>query len=184
MVMIVRHIHTVDEHVLHVLERLSSRLDLIVMNLGTIERFNTMSAALQASIDQLKSDVTDLTTSVGSAEAMITGLAQQLADAIAAAQAAGATPQQLQDLTDLHSALAADTAGLAAAVAANTPASPPPSPPPVDTTGGGAGNDTITGGQGTDTTTGGQGTDTTTGGQGTDTTAGGQGTDTLAGGQA
>ena len=57
-----------------------------------------------------------------SALALIQGFSQRLADAIAAAQAAGATPVELQALTDLGTTLKANDDELAAAVSQNTPA--------------------------------------------------------------
>lgn len=76
-------------------------------------QLDTEIAALQAS-------VTSLTTTVSSATALIGGFSNQLAAAIAAAQAAGATPAELQQLTDLQTSIDSNTAKLAAAVAANT----------------------------------------------------------------
>jgi len=52
---------------------------------------------------------------------MISGFSAQLAAAIAAAQAAGATPAQLSAVTDLQTALDANNATLTAAIASNTP---------------------------------------------------------------
>jgi ABC-type transporter Mla MlaB component len=85
-------------------------------------------SALDDAITQLQTDVTNLTAVDQSALSLITGFAAQLAAAVAAATAAGATPAQLQSLTDLHTAITAQDDALAAAVAANTPAPPPPGP--------------------------------------------------------
>lgn len=122
----VNHHHTIslDQCVSDLLERLVCNMEKLVAAIPAIERFNQMANALDDAITQLTTDVSGLTDTVNSAETMISGLAQQLADAIAAAQAAGATAAQLQALTDLHSAIDANTTGLAAAVAANSPPSP------------------------------------------------------------
>lgn len=81
-------------------------------------------SALDDAITQLQTDVANLTTVDQSAVALINGFAAQLAAAVAAAQAAGATATQLQSLTDLHTAITAQDDALAAAVTANTPAPP------------------------------------------------------------
>ena len=81
--------------------------------------------ALQDDIAALKTEVANNTAVEQSASTLIKGFAAQLAAAVAAAQAAGATPDQLQALTDLNTTLTANDADLAAAVAANaTPAAP------------------------------------------------------------
>lgn len=80
---------------------------------------------LAAEITQLQADSAAQTTVIQSAETVINGIAGQIAAAVAAAQAQGATPEQLQALTDLHTQLSANTAGLSASIAANTT---PPAP--------------------------------------------------------
>lgn len=82
--------------------------------------------ALADNITQLQADVAQLTTVDASAEALINGFAAQLVAAVAAAQAAGASPAQLQALTDLSTAIETQSSGLAAAVSANTPTPPAP----------------------------------------------------------
>lgn len=86
-------------------------------------------SALDDKITSLTAEVTRNTAVEGSALTLIQGFAGQLAAAIAAAQAAGATPAELQALTDLQTTLTANDDALAAAVAANTPA-PPVTPVP------------------------------------------------------
>ncbi len=80
--------------------------------------------ALQDEIDALKTEVANNTSVEQSAAALIKGFSAQLAAAVAAAQAAGATPEQLQSLTDLSTTLTANDADLSAAVAANTTPAP------------------------------------------------------------
>ncbi len=92
-----------------------------------LDRMEAKMTAMDDNITALQADVAADTTAVASAITLIDGFAAQLAAAIAAAQAAGGTPAQLQALTDLHTAVTANTAGLSAAVAANTP--PPPAGP-------------------------------------------------------
>jgi len=82
-------------------------------------------AALDDQITALTAQVAQNTTVEKSALALINGFAAQLAAAIAAAQAAGATTAQLKALSDLGTSLKSSDDELAAAVAANTPAAPP-----------------------------------------------------------
>jgi TolA-binding protein len=84
----------------------------------------TMSDTLDTEIGNLAANVAQLTTVDDSAVALLNGISQQLAAAIAAAQAGGATAAQLQSLNDLNAAVAAKSGDLAAAVTANTPAAP------------------------------------------------------------
>ncbi len=79
---------------------------------------------LDDNIQALQATVAAENTVIDSAVALINGFAQQLADAIAAALAAGATPEELQNLTDLNTAVTAKSAELAAAVQSGTPAKP------------------------------------------------------------
>jgi hypothetical protein len=91
-------------------------------NTHLLERLLKMATDLKTEIADLTDDVAQLTTVDASAVALLTGLSKQLADAIAAAQAAGATAEQLQQLADLHTAITTQNQALADAVAANTPA--------------------------------------------------------------
>jgi uncharacterized coiled-coil protein SlyX len=89
-------------------------------------RLERKMAELDDKIAALTADVAALTTVVESADAALNGIGDMIATAVAQALAAGATPAQLQALTDLESTLTATTASLAAAVAANTqPVTPP-----------------------------------------------------------
>jgi len=78
--------------------------------------------ALQDQIDALTAQVAQDTTVEGSATALINGFQARLDAAVAAATAAGATPAQLQALTDLSATLKTSSDALSAAVVANTPA--------------------------------------------------------------
>ena len=88
-------------------------------------------AALDDAIAKLLADVAAEETEIASLETLAAGLLAQLNAAIAAAQNAGATPAQLQSLTDLSTKIEADTASIHAAVLTNTPsASQIPAPGP------------------------------------------------------
>jgi hypothetical protein len=80
----------------------------------------TMATDVNAAIAELQADVTQETTVNQSAITLIQGFAAQLAAAVAAAAAAGATPAQLQALSDLGTSINANATALAAAVAAGT----------------------------------------------------------------
>jgi hypothetical protein len=73
-------------------------------------------------IQQLTTDVAAERTAVDSAVALIQGFTTQLQNAVDAALAAGATPQQLQSITDLHTAVTQQTQDIAQAVASQAPA--------------------------------------------------------------
>ena len=76
--------------------------------------------ALETAITELQARVAANTTVTGSASALIRGLALQLAAAIEAAKAAGATATQLAQLDALKAAMQTSDDDLAAAIAANT----------------------------------------------------------------
>lgn len=86
--------------------------------------------ALPDLIASLTAEVSNDTTVMTSAITLINGISAQITAAVNAALAAGATPAQLQAITDAVAQLKANDAGLAGAVAANTPAAPPVTPAP------------------------------------------------------
>lgn len=92
--------------------------------LQALQEILTKMAALDAAITKLQADVAAEKTVEDSAVTLLQGLSAQLAAALAAAANAGATPAQLQALTDLSTTLEANTTTLSAAVTANTPAAP------------------------------------------------------------
>jgi hypothetical protein len=94
------------------------------------QEIRNMSGALSQKIADLQSDVQADTSVTESAVTLINGFAQRLQEAIDAAKASGATDAELQALSDLHAATAANTQRLADAVAANTPPSQEPAPQP------------------------------------------------------
>jgi hypothetical protein len=109
----------------HAIRTIETKLDLIITEQAAIrEDIRTMSQTLQTQIAALQADVTAEDTVIDGATVLIQGFSAQLAAAIATAQAAGATPAELQSLTDLGTTITTKTAALAAAVQANTPAAP------------------------------------------------------------
>lgn len=108
---------------IHVIREINRKLDAILAEQAAIRKdIATMSQTLQTQITTLQADVTAENTVIDSAVTLINGFAAQLATAVAAAQAAGATPAELQSLTDLGTSITSKSSALAAAVAANTPA--------------------------------------------------------------
>lgn len=96
---------------------------------STVQEIKINMAALDDKIATLTQDVTDENTVIDSAITLIGGIPKLITDAVAAALAQGATPAQLQGLTDLTASIEAKKTALAAAVTANTPT--PPAPPAV-----------------------------------------------------
>ncbi len=97
-------------------------LALLTKDIQTLKELSTNMAALDDAITQLQNDVTQDTAVETSAVTLIKGIPGLIATAVATAQAAGATPAQLQALTDLGTTLTANATALAAAVTTNTPA--------------------------------------------------------------
>ena len=92
------------------------RVDLVLAILKTLE---THMSVLDDKIADLTASVTAEQGAVDSAIILINGISQRVADAVTAALAAGATPAELQSLTDLRTSLDTQTTALASAVAAN-----------------------------------------------------------------
>ncbi len=88
------------------------------------KEFQQHMSVLDDKITALTASVAAENTVIDSAVTLINGFSATLAAAIAAALAAGATPTELQSLTDLQTGVDAKATALAAAVAANTPAPP------------------------------------------------------------
>ncbi len=95
---------------------IQQKLDKII---STQDKHGKLMAQIDDEITQLQADVTAAKGAQDSAIALINGIAGKIAAAVQAAQAAGATTAQLQALTDLHTAVTAETTSLATAVAAN-----------------------------------------------------------------
>lgn len=90
-----------------------------------VARIDLMSGSVDTAIADLTTRVQADTDATNSATTMINGFAAQLAAAVAAAQAQGATPAQLQSFTDLGTSIQTNADKLSAAVVANTPAATP-----------------------------------------------------------
>jgi uncharacterized coiled-coil protein SlyX len=88
--------------------------------LAGIDRLEKQMSKLDDQISALTAQVQANTDVENSALVLIQGFSARLDAAVAAAQAAGATPTQLQALTDLGTAIKTSDDSLAAAVAANT----------------------------------------------------------------
>ncbi len=109
------HLH---DHLLNALDASTSRIQ---VELDAITaRIKAMSATMQTAIDSLTQQVAAETTVNASAVTLINGFAARLQTAIDAATAAGASPAQVQALTDLAASVETNTASLSAAVASNT----------------------------------------------------------------
>lgn len=75
-------------------------------------------------LDALTTEITNATTVEDSATALINGIAAQIAAAVQAALANGATAAEIQPVADLGTQLQAKSDALQAAITANTPAAP------------------------------------------------------------
>lgn len=97
------------------------------------EEIATMSNTVQEALDALTEEVAQEESVNQSAITLIQGFAAQLAAAVSAAQAAGATAAQLAAFDVLGKTLTDGQQALAAAVTANTPAAPPAAAPAAPT---------------------------------------------------
>lgn len=110
--------HHEDPRVIPLLEEILERLK-------HLQRQEAIAmAAIDDDLAALTAEVTNLTTVDASAVAALNGIGKIVSDAVAAALAAGATPAQLQAVTDAVAAIKAQNAALAAAVTANVPPVP------------------------------------------------------------
>ena len=92
----------------------------VLMARGFYSLGKTM-AQIDDEITTLTADVAAQATVITSAETLLSGISTTIANAVAQALAAGATPEQLSALTAASKAIEAQTSGLAAAVAAAGP---------------------------------------------------------------
>jgi len=115
------------------LSGLDKKLDLI---LGKLKELEIRMSQTDDAIAKLQGDVSAENNVVNSAITLLNGLSAQLAAALAAAANAGATPAQLQALSDLATSIEGSSASLAQAVANNTapPGQPTPTATATDTT--------------------------------------------------
>jgi archaellum component FlaC len=105
------------------LEKLSQQLTQV---LSLTQQELSEMTQLDDNITALQSAVANETAVDQSAITLISGIAQQVQNAVQQALAAGATPDEIQALTDLGTALTTQSSALAQAVTANTPVVPPP----------------------------------------------------------
>lgn len=94
--------------------------------LAGIARLGAKMSQMDDAIAQLTADVAAERTVVDSAVTALTGIPALIQKAVDDALAAGATPAELQSLTDLHTAVTQQATDLAAAIPANTPAATNP----------------------------------------------------------
>lgn len=92
--------------------RFGSKLDLILAN----------QEKIMASLDDVLSDITAETDAISSVSTLITGLKQQLADALSGTTLPPATQAKVDQI---FAAAEANKAALATAILANTPEEPP-----------------------------------------------------------
>jgi hypothetical protein len=107
-----------EADILRSLARIEGNISILLATLSNVR--GTM-AKLDDDIAALQAEVTQETSVTESAIALLDGIPKMIADAVAAAQAAGATPEQLAAIEALSTSLQTQTTNLAAAVAANTP---------------------------------------------------------------
>ena len=119
------YLQTINLRLDNILNNLQAIGQQLVDTLAALNRLETHMTAMDDEIAALQADVTAEGTVIDSAVTMIEGFSAQLAAAVAAASAAGATPTQLQALTDLDTAIKAKAGELSAAVAAGTTPPPP-----------------------------------------------------------
>lgn len=92
----------------------------VVIGLGGM----AVASVLDDTIAALTAQVTANTDAEASATTLLNSIPSLIQAAVDKALAAGATPAQLQEITDLQAKLQASVTPLAAAVVANTPSSP------------------------------------------------------------
>lgn len=118
-----------SEHLDRMLHRLVERTEHLD---GMAHQFDTKLNRILLNMSQMDDDVTQLVadsaamrTVIDSAVAAFNGFAALIQKAVDDALAAGATPAQLQSMSDLHTAAVQQAADLAAAIPAGTPAANP-----------------------------------------------------------
>lgn len=105
-------------------DKVSSRLHRIEFFLMMLLRNQGLEIYTMSQLDDqiasLKAEVANNTNVEKGAVALLTGIPAMIATAVQKALAAGATPEQLQAITDVGTTLLANDTELAGAVAANT----------------------------------------------------------------
>jgi hypothetical protein len=120
------HIHlNLDSVNINIVHTMTADAALSALIQSIKEDIRTMSTDVNSALLALQADVTQETTVDQSAMTLIQGIPALIAAAVAAAQAAGATPAQLASFDQLGAQITANATGLAAAVTAGTPAAKP-----------------------------------------------------------
>ena len=115
---------------IHVFAEQVPQLDEILNRLRHLtQKVDTIMSKLDDAIAALNTAVAKETTVTASAIAAFNGIPKLITDAVNAALDAGATPQQLQAVTDAATAIQADADQLTASLTTNTGASPGPVSP-------------------------------------------------------
>lgn len=108
-------IHVIDERTAAALDQITSLLQTLIKD------SHVMANALDTELATLQASLATLTSAVAANNAILTGIPAQIAAAVAAATAAGATPDELQAVTDLNTALQAQISSLTSADTAAAP---------------------------------------------------------------
>ncbi len=107
------------------LSPLKQQLDRIEANQHAEETQETRDmSAISTQLADLQAKLKANTDTVGSIETFVVSVPKLISDAVAAAIEAGATPEEVQALTDLATGLQNNTDGMIAALAAGTPIQP------------------------------------------------------------
>lgn len=109
-----------DDKILDTLKGMETAL------LNEFQRIAKIMSQMDDDLAALKVTVTGLVTVDTSVKALLTGIPALISAAVAQSLAAGATPEQLQAVTDATAAISGEIDGLTAAVTAGTPAAPTP----------------------------------------------------------
>ena len=109
-------------------DRHDELINLFQITLGVI---TTMSNRTDTVIADLVTKVTKLESAADAANTLITSLATEIRNGVSTAKDAGATDEQLSELTDLANSADAKTTDLSMAITANTPSDPAASPEPT-----------------------------------------------------
>jgi hypothetical protein len=116
----------------HQTSRILKKLDIISGQLSYLtwltSKEMTKVTQLDDSIAVLQQDIANETAIDQKVLKLINGISQQVQTAVQNALAAGATPDELKALSDLHTTLQSEAAALVQAVAAQDPNPPTPQP--------------------------------------------------------
>lgn len=124
---------TAGQVIINMLDQQESLLQQLIAKVEEMSQTQSQSDQdFRAELQAFTADVEKQTTVANGLKVAFAGLAQQVSDLLAQRQAAGATPDELKGLQELHQAVSANT-DLMSAVTANTQAQNEP-PAPVQPT--------------------------------------------------